>query len=314
MDKIAEIADRIATYYFQQKERSSISSEKEKTFSLASLREGIELSIIIVKKLSAEILKYNQKNKALYEKMQYLSTLTPPFGAAVSLGTSFILKNQSIALVSGPFLIGAGPVASVIMHLWNQRETQKMLQKIDGYLLEILVAYALRKKILLTVEELNQILEVWNFLRRPSFASLIKRIEIYNNLSLTNPALSVLIISSFILLEKSGMAEKQEILEIGIKKILSLIDKSKNNCFRLFAITTLNLLYQSSVSRMNVQKILLSSSILTINEKNEILAKPSLLQKQLQNTRIGEKTRNLLLDYYKIVLSFQTKLKSSLST
>lgn len=311
MDKIAEVADRIATYYFQQKERSSIPSKTEKTFSLASLREGIELSIIIVKKLSVEILKYNQKNKALYEKIQYLSTVTPPLGAAVSLGTSFVLKNEGIALASGPFLIGAGPVASVIMHLWNQRETQKMLEKIDGCILEILVSYSLRQKILFTTEELNQILETWNFLRRPSFASLIKRVEIYNNLTLINLALSVLIISSFILLEKSGMAQKQEILEIGVKKIVSLMKENKNHCFRLFAITTLNLLYQSSVSRMNVQKILLLNPSLTVEEKNEILEKPFLFQKQLQNYRTGERTKNLILDWYKTVLSFQIKLKTS---
>lgn len=311
MDKIAEIADRIATYYFQQKERSSISSKPEKTFSLASLREGVALSIIIIKKLSAEILKYNQKNKALYEKMQYLSTLTPPLGAAVTLGTALILKNQGVALASGPFLIGAGPIVSVIMHLWHQKETQKMLQKIDGYLLETLVAYSIHKKILFTKDELNQILETWNFLRRPSFAALIKRIEIYNHLSLTNPALSVLIISSFILLEKSGMSEKQEILKIGIEKILFLMKKDNNKCFRFFTITTLNLLHQSAVGRTNVQKALLSHPALTAEEKEEIFQKPSLFQKQLQNIRIGKGTKNLLLDYYKTVLSCQNKLKST---
>lgn len=314
MDKIAEVADRIATYYFQQKERSSIPAKAEKTFSLVSLREGIELSILIVKKLSTEILKYNQKNKALYEKMQYLSTVTPPIGAAVSLGTSFVLKNEGFALASGPVLIGVGPIASAIMHLWNQKETRKMLGKIDGYILEILFSYSIRNKILLTANELDQILETWNFLRRPTFASLIKRLEIYNNLSLVNPALSVLIISSFVLLEKSGMVEKQEILEIGVKKILFLIKESKNHCFRLFAISTLNLLYQSSVTRTNVQKTLLSNSSLTSQEREEILTKPSLFQKQIQNAKIGEKTKDLLLTWYKTVLTFQTKLKSSFST
>lgn len=299
------VAEKIASYQFLKKELAIKYSTQENQKQISSLKNGIIISIEIIKKLEFEISKLNKDNKNLYKKIQHLSTTVPHVGAAVSLGTSYILKSPDIALASGSFLIGAGPVLSVILHLRKEAQIKDLMKKIDNYLLKTIKYHSWKKNISFQELETDQILEVWNFLRRPDFTSLIKRIEILRNLNLDNPSLAALVISSFVLLEKSGMVEKEKILEIGINRILHILERTHDELFELFTISTLNLLYQQEKSKKTIETILPQSTYLSSEQKTLILLKPENFINHLSKN----KYEKLLIAWYKLVLVTEKNLK-----
>ncbi len=263
------------------------------------LDAGLEISADLLKRLTPEFLKvkrWNEYSGKRLKRLAYLCVTAPYIGGFLGWEAGTYSGSLQFGLLVGSSVF-IGPISAGVISLWDLRETKKLKKRIDGSILDCLSDQTTKEGVNFSLPEPNRLLDVWNPIRRTSEETLVRRLAAYKALSGNHPGLDVLLISPFVLFEQGGIVGRERIMQIGVKKLISL-----TTSMPLFAMSALNLLYQKKASKGSVQGACIGSPNIGIDQRKMILSNPETFRKHLETGKLRE--------WYDATLSFLEKSSS----
>lgn len=266
----------------------------------AFLGAGLEISTDLLKRLAPEFLEVNGWNKYSGRRViNFFSicVVAPPIGFFVAQGAASYFGIPEVAPLVGLFSVFSGPFSGLALYMRGFRERERLMDRIDASILNCFSDHVIKQDYPGLLWSADQLLDVWNPIRRAPDRALAERLRVYKALLGNSPGLDVLLISPFILFENSGLVGKEKIMPIGVKKLISLTTSMPP-----FAMSALNLLYQKGASRGSVQRACIESPYLGTDQRKMIMANPETFREHLETRELRE--------WYDAILSFLEKSSS----